>query len=72
VRPPTPAGPPVPETAKAIVRAIEARDPAAAERRMREHITGMEKLVFTTQGFTNVSVDDTAKPSSASRAEISS
>ena len=57
---------------KAIVRAIEARDPAAAERRMREHITGMEKLVFATQGLTNASADDAAKPSSASRAEISS
>ena len=57
---------------KAIVRAIEARDPAAAERRMREHITGMEKLVFATQGFANVSADDAATPSSVSRAEISS
>ena len=57
---------------KAIVRAIEARDPAAAERRMRAHITGMEKLVFATQGLTNASADDAAKPSSASRAEISS
>jgi GntR family transcriptional regulator, transcriptional repressor for pyruvate dehydrogenase complex len=57
---------------KAIVRAIEARDPVAAERRMREHITGMEKLVFATQGLTNASVDDAVKPSSASQAEISS
>lgn len=57
---------------KAIVRAIEARDPAAAERRMREHITEMEKLVFATQGFANVPADDAAKPSSVPRAEIPS
>ncbi len=36
---------------KAILRAIESRDPAAAEKRMREHITGMEELVFSTQGI---------------------
>jgi GntR family transcriptional repressor for pyruvate dehydrogenase complex len=35
---------------KAILRAIESRDPLAAEKRMREHITEMEQLVFTTQG----------------------
>jgi DNA-binding FadR family transcriptional regulator len=34
---------------KAILRAIETRDPAAAERHMREHITEMEQLVFSTQ-----------------------
>ncbi len=51
---------------KAIVRAIEARDPAAAERRMREHITGMEKLVFATQGFASESAGDAANSSSAS------
>ena len=55
---------------KAIVRAIEARDPMAAERRMRDHIKGMEKLVFATQDFTGASEDDAAKPSAASRAEI--
>jgi DNA-binding FadR family transcriptional regulator len=57
---------------RAIVRAIEARDPVAAERRMREHIAGMEKLVFATQGFTDESGDDGVKAFSASRAEISS
>ena len=36
---------------KAILRAIEARDPLAAERRMREHIVGMEQLVFSTRAF---------------------
>jgi GntR family transcriptional regulator, transcriptional repressor for pyruvate dehydrogenase complex len=56
---------------KAILRAIEARDPLTAERRMREHITGMEKLVFATQGFTGESGDDGAKPSSVSQTEIS-
>lgn len=55
---------------KAIVRAIEARDPLTAERRMRDHIRGMEKLVFATQDFTGASEDDAAKPSVASRAEI--
>ena len=55
---------------KAIVRAIEARDPAAAERRMRDHIKGMEKLVFATQDFTGASEDDAAKPHLASQAEI--
>jgi DNA-binding GntR family transcriptional regulator len=35
---------------KAILRAIESRDPLAAEKRMREHITEMEQLVFTSQG----------------------
>ena len=34
---------------KAILRAIETRDPAAAERHMREHITEMEQLVFSSQ-----------------------
>lgn len=56
---------------KMIVRAIEARDPTAAERRMREHIAGMEKLVFATRGFASESADDAAKPLSVSRAEIS-
>lgn len=55
---------------KAILRAIEARDPAAAERRMREHIRGMENLVFATQGFGGASTDDAAEPSSISRAEL--
>ncbi len=55
---------------KAIIRAIEARDPVAAERRMREHIAGMEKLVLTTQGFANASEADAAKPESASPAEV--
>jgi len=35
---------------KAILRAIESRDPLAAEKRMREHINEMEQLVFSTQG----------------------
>ena len=55
---------------KAIVRAIETRDPVAAERRMRDHIRGMEKLVFATQDFTGASEDDAAKPSAVSQAEI--
>ncbi len=33
---------------RAILRAIEARDPAAAERRMRDHIRAIEKLAFST------------------------
>ena len=32
---------------RAILSAIEARDPAAAERRMRDHIREIEKLVFS-------------------------
>jgi GntR family transcriptional repressor for pyruvate dehydrogenase complex len=36
---------------KAILRAIEARDPLAAEKRMREHINEMEQLVFSAQAF---------------------
>ncbi len=56
---------------KAIVRAIEARDPAAAERRMREHIAGMEQLVLATRGFTNGHADDAANSSLASQTEIS-
>ena len=57
---------------KAILRAIEAHDPAAAERRMREHIKGMEKLVFATQGFGSASTAGAVIPMSASRAERSS
>lgn len=38
---------------RAILRAIESRDPVAAERRMREHISEMEQLVFSTQGWTD-------------------
>jgi GntR family transcriptional regulator, transcriptional repressor for pyruvate dehydrogenase complex len=34
---------------RAILRAIESRDPRTAEQKMREHITEMEQLVFTTQ-----------------------
>jgi GntR family transcriptional repressor for pyruvate dehydrogenase complex len=45
---------------KAILRAIEARDPQAAERRMREHIADMEKLVFSTQDFAGDLADDAA------------
>jgi GntR family transcriptional repressor for pyruvate dehydrogenase complex len=52
---------------KAIIRAIEARDPVAAERRMREHIAGMEKLVFATQGFTSESANDAAHSLSVSK-----
>jgi GntR family transcriptional repressor for pyruvate dehydrogenase complex len=33
---------------RAILSAIEARDPAAAERRMRDHIRAIEKLAFST------------------------
>ncbi len=32
---------------QAILRAIEARNPLVAERRMREHIAGIERLVFS-------------------------
>jgi len=42
---------------KAILRAIEMRDPLAAEKRMREHITEMEQLVFSTRG-----VEDESQP----------
>jgi GntR family transcriptional repressor for pyruvate dehydrogenase complex len=34
---------------RAILRAIEARDPEMAEQRMREHIVEMEQLAFTTK-----------------------
>lgn len=34
---------------RAILSAIEARDPAAAERRMREHIHAIERLVFSSE-----------------------
>jgi len=46
---------------KALLRAIETRDPAAAERHMREHITEMEKLVFSTQEWPVGSTADTAQ-----------
>jgi len=36
---------------KAVLRAIETRDPVAAEKRMREHIAEMEEIVFSTQGL---------------------
>ncbi len=42
---------------KAILRAIETRDPLAAEKRMREHIAEMEQLVFSTQGVEGESAD---------------
>ena len=45
---------------KAILRAIETRDPAAAERHMREHITEMEKLVFSAQEWPAGSAVDSA------------
>ncbi len=57
---------------KAILRAIEARDPQAAERRMREHITDMEKLVFSTQGFAGDLAEDAAASMPAHTARISS
>jgi GntR family transcriptional regulator, transcriptional repressor for pyruvate dehydrogenase complex len=41
---------------RAILRAIESRDPRAAEQKMREHITEMEQLVFTTQEWPASSV----------------
>lgn len=35
---------------QAILKAIEVRDPAAAERRMRQHILAVERLAFSTHG----------------------
>lgn len=49
---------------KAILRAIESRDPLAAEKRMREHITEMEQLVFSTQGPAGESARGAAPQSS--------
>jgi GntR family transcriptional repressor for pyruvate dehydrogenase complex len=46
---------------KALLRAIETRDPAAAERHMREHITEMEQLVFSTQEWPAGSAADTTQ-----------
>jgi len=45
---------------KAVLRAIETRDPAAAERHMREHITEMEQLVFSGQEWAAGSAADSA------------
>jgi len=45
---------------KAILRAIETRDPAAAERHMRDHIAEMEKLVFSSQEWPARSAADSA------------
>ena len=45
---------------KAVLRAIETRDPAAAERHMREHITEMEQLVFSAQEWPAGSAVDSA------------
>jgi GntR family transcriptional repressor for pyruvate dehydrogenase complex len=56
---------------KAILRAIEARDPQAAERRMREHIADMEKLVFSTQDFAGDLAEDAAASAPAHTARES-
>jgi GntR family transcriptional repressor for pyruvate dehydrogenase complex len=48
---------------RAILRAIESRDPLAAEKRMREHITEMEQLVFTAQGQASESAGGATLPS---------
>ena len=56
---------------RAILRAIEARDPVTAERRMREHIGEMQQLVFSTKGWTDESATDTGSSSPAAEAGIS-
>ena len=56
---------------KAVLRAIESRDPIAAESRMREHIAEMEQLVFTTQAWPEGSDLEPAPESSSSDARIS-
>jgi DNA-binding FadR family transcriptional regulator len=55
---------------KAVLRAIESRDPVAAESRMREHITEMEQLVFSTQAWPEASDLEPAPESSSSDARI--
>ena len=47
---------------RAILRAVEARDPETAELRMREHITEMEGLAFATKEWRS----GTADPASSS------
>jgi GntR family transcriptional repressor for pyruvate dehydrogenase complex len=56
---------------RTILRAIEARDPVAAERRMREHISEMEQLVFSTQGWTDETATEAPASSPASEAGTS-
>jgi GntR family transcriptional regulator, transcriptional repressor for pyruvate dehydrogenase complex len=56
---------------RTILRAIEARDPVAAERRMREHISEMEQLVFSTQDWTDETATEAPVSSPASEAGIS-
>ena len=55
---------------RAILRAIEARDPGAAEKRMREHIAEMQRLVFSTKGWANEPAGGAVSTSPASQAEI--
>lgn len=52
---------------RAILDAIEARNQAAAERRMREHIRNIERLIFSTQQPTG----EPGSPSPRSRPEVS-
>lgn len=47
---------------RAILRAIETRDPVAAERRMREHIRAIERLVFSVRQQTARHEPTTAPP----------
>jgi GntR family transcriptional regulator, transcriptional repressor for pyruvate dehydrogenase complex len=55
---------------RAILRAIEARDPAAAERRMREHIAEMQQLVFSTKGWADETAAENGSSSPVAQAEI--
>jgi GntR family transcriptional regulator, transcriptional repressor for pyruvate dehydrogenase complex len=52
---------------RAILRAIEGRDPRTAEQKMREHISEMEQLVFTTQEWPAGSVPASATASLSTR-----
>ena len=47
---------------RAILRAVEARDPETAELRMREHITEMEGLAFATKEWRSGTADPASPP----------
>jgi GntR family transcriptional repressor for pyruvate dehydrogenase complex len=57
---------------KALLRAIETRDPVAAERRMREHIAEMEQIVFSAQPLPTDSAADEGRRSLKTGTETSS
>ena len=47
---------------RAILRAVEARDPETADLRMREHITEMEGLAFATKEWRSETADPASSP----------